>query len=580
LTLAAIAAVAVLGACAESEAPSNKAGETTVLASTALESDDLSGFGSYLAGRFAYSQHDITAAAQYMARALNIDPADRTLLQRTVTLLVADGRIDEALKLAPRLVEADPTARIAHLLLVIDDVRQNRLDAATARIKGIPRDGVYVLLVPSIEAWIELARDKVDDAFVALRPLGERDAYAGFYNFQAALIADAADRSAEAETHYKKAITIVPGGTLRTVEAYGAFLERAGRTDEAKAIYDGYLAENKESVWLETVLARLARGEKPKRAIDRPIKGIAEALFDAASAVPQEAGSDAGLLYARLALELRPDFEVARMLVGETLEALNRPDEALAMYRSVSPDSAFSWTAKLRAAANLAELDRVDEAVAELKAAVAARPERADAAITLGDVLRQAERYAEASEAYDQALARIKTVERRHWSLYYARGITFERTKKWSRAEADFLKALELEPDQPLVLNYLGYSWVEQQINLDRALDMIERAVELRPNDPYIIDSHGWALYQLGDYEGAVRNLEKAVELLSNDPIINDHLGDAYWRADRKNEARFQWERSLALKPEDELAAKVRLKLSRGLTADAASAASSSSKTD
>jgi tetratricopeptide (TPR) repeat protein len=257
------------------------------------------------------------------------------------------------------------------------------------------------------------------------------------------------------------------------------------------------------------------------------------------------------------------------MLIGETFDALRRPEDALVMYRSIDANSAFAWTARLRAAADLADLKRVDEAVAELKAALADRPDRADAAITLGDVLRQAERYGEASEAYDQAFARIRTIEPRHWSLFYVRGITLERTKNWSRAEEDFLRALELEPDQPLVLNYLGYSWVEQRANLDRALEMIERAVELRPNDPYIIDSLGWALYQLGDIDGAVRNLEKSVELLSNDPIINDHLGDAYWRAGRKAEAQFQWQRSLALKPDDELAAKVRLKLSRGLAADA-----------
>ena len=572
--------MALVGACSQSDTPEENKATVDAPIDTASAYELESGFGNYLAGRFAYASHDIGSAASYMLRALDDDPADRSLLQRTVTLLVADGRIQDAVKLAPRLIEADPSARIGHLLLALDDIRGERRKSAGSHLKSIPRDGVYVLLVPAIEAWVAFADGDAKAAEEALSPLSKRQAYSGYYNFQAGLIADAAGDVKTAEGHYKKALEATPGGSLRTVETYGALLERAGRVDEAKKIYDGYLAENEESVWLETVLGRLARGEKPGPVLTSPLHGIAEALFDAASDVPQESGNDAGLLYARLALDIRPDFDVARILVGETFEALMRPEDALGMYRSVNPASAFAWTARLRAAANLAELKRVDEAVAELRIAVAERPERSDSAITLGDVLRQAERYGEASEGYDVGFARIKKIEPRHWSLYYVRGITFERVKNWPRAEVDFLKALELEPEQPLVLNYLGYSWVEQGLNLDKALDMIERAVELRPNDPYIIDSLGWALYQTGDYHGAVNYLEKSVELLSSDPVINDHLGDAYWRTGRKAEARFQWERALSLKPEDDAAAKIRLKLSRGLAAEAETDPADKTKTE
>ena len=580
LGLVAFVAVAIVGACAQSDSGQDPNEEAT-LDQTVSElrvadsAEATSGFGDYLAGRYAYANHDITAAAEFMRRALEDDPGDRALLQRAVTLLVADGRIEDARELAPRLIEADPASRIAHLVVVVDDVRLGRLNDAKERLRDVPRDGVYALLIPALEAWIEFDDGGVEGALAALQPLASRQAYSGYYNFQAGLIADAGGDIATAEAHYKKALETSPGGSLRAVQAYGGMLERADRRADAEAIYASYLRENPDSVWLETVEARLDRGDAPPAPVSEIEHGIAEALFDAASAVPQESGNDAGLLYARLALEIRPDFDVARMLIGETFDALGRPEDAVVMYDSIDPTSPFIWSARLRSAADLAALERVDEAVQKLKIAIDERPERADAAITLGDVLRQAERYREAAEAYDLAFSRIGEVEQRHWSLYYVRGITNERTKNWSRAEADFLKALELEPDQPLVLNYLGYSWVEQGTNLDRALAMIERAVELRPNDPYIIDSLGWALYQLGDYEGAVRNLEKSVELLSNDPIINDHLGDAYWRAGRKAEAKFQWQRSLALGPDDELAAKVRLKLSRGLSAEAEAEAAS-----
>ncbi|MSO74831.1 MAG: tetratricopeptide repeat protein [Alphaproteobacteria bacterium] len=576
----AVVAVAIVGACAQSDPASDGKSAEAKPADEAAPYEVASGFGNYLAGRFAYASHDIGSAAEYMRRALDDDPADRSLLQRTVTLLVADGRIRDAVALSSRLVEAEPAARIGHLLLAFDAIRNGRRDAAKTNLKSIPRDGVYVLLVPAIEAWVAVADDNNKNAFDLLAPLSKREAYSGYYNFQAGLIADTSGDAKTAEGHYKKALEATPGGSLRTVEAYGALLERAGRTDEARNIYDAYLAENEESVWLETVQARLERGDKPGLVLTNPLDGIAEALFDAASAVPQESGNDAGLLYARLALDIRPDFEVARLLVGETFEALKRFDDSYAIYRSVSPKSAFSWTARLRAAGSLAELGRVDEAVADLRVAIAERPERADGVITLADVLRQAERYGDATEMYDAAFARIKKLEPRHWSLFYVRGICFERIKNWPRAEADFLKALELEPEQPLVLNYLGYSWVERGTNLKNALDMIERAVELRPNDPYIIDSLGWALYQTGDFSGAVYNLEKSVELLSSDPIINDHLGDAYWRAGRKAEARFQWERSLSLNPEDDVASKIRLKLNRGLAAEAETDAVRQTKTE
>lgn len=568
--IAIAATLVTLSACAEGDLPAEP---PVIVQQSVVEgagtSGDAAGFGSYLAGRFAYSSHDIKSAAEFMRESLAGDPADRALLLRTVTLMVADGRIDEARALAPRLIEADPSARIGQVLLVLGEFRDGKHDAALKRLQSVSADGVYVLLVPAIEAWLDIARGKPDEAMEALASLSKRDAYAGFYRFQAALVADVTDQAKLADENYKKTLEIIPGGSLRAVQAYGSFLERQGRRSDAKAVYDAYLAKNPDSVWLEGTLARFARNELPQPTVTHPLHGIAEALFDAASALPQEAGNDAGLLYARLALDLKPDFDVTRMLVGETLDSLGRTEEALAMYRSLPKDSAFAWTARLRIAAALAQLERVDEAVADLRLAMAERPTRSDAPLTLGDVLRREDRYKEAAEAYDAGLKRTKTIEPRHWSLYYARGIAYERIKEWPLAEADFLKALELQPDQPMVLNYLGYSWVEQRANLDKALQMIERAVELRPNDPYIIDSLGWALYQLGDYQGAVTNLEKSVELLSNDPVINDHLGDAYWKSGRKAEARFQWERALVLKPEDDLAAKVRLKLTRGLTADA-----------
>jgi Flp pilus assembly protein TadD len=210
-------------------------------------------------------------------------------------------------------------------------------------------------------------------------------------------------------------------------------------------------------------------------------------------------------------------------------------------------------------------MERFEDAEAMLRKIVAEHPDDPDPLDELGDILRRREKFAEAVEAYDQAVARIGPLQPRHWRLLYARGIALERSKQWPRAEADFLQALTFEPDQPLVLNYLGYSWVEQGQNLDKAEAMIRKAVELRPNDGYIVDSLGWVLFRLGRHDEAVVHLERAVELKPEDPVINDHLGDAYWAVGRQREARYQWMTALASKPEPELKTAIEQKLEGGL---------------
>jgi Flp pilus assembly protein TadD len=257
------------------------------------------------------------------------------------------------------------------------------------------------------------------------------------------------------------------------------------------------------------------------------------------------------------------------MMVAGILEQQKRNADANKVYESIAPGSWFHWSARLRIAANLEAMEKFDEAEAILRAMAKERADRVDALNQLGGMLRTKERFAEAVAVYDDAMKRIGKVEQRHWTLFYARGIALERSKQWPRAEGDFLKALELQPEQPYVLNYLGYSWIDQGVNLDRGMEMIRKAVEQRPNDGYIVDSLGWAHYRLGNYDKATEHLERAVELRPHDPTINDHLGDAYWKVGRVNEARFQWKRAQGLKPDAELAAQIEKKLKEGLTAAA-----------
>jgi tetratricopeptide (TPR) repeat protein len=228
-------------------------------------------------------------------------------------------------------------------------------------------------------------------------------------------------------------------------------------------------------------------------------------------------------------------------------------------------DSPLSWQARLNLADLLDRNERTDEAIALLQQMTGERPDQVDPPQQLGSVFRIHQRFAEAAAAYDIAVERLGEPTPERWSLFYFRGIAYERSGAWEKAEADFLKALVLSPDHPYVLNYLAYSWIEQGINYDRALDMLQQAVTLRPGDGFIIDSLGWVYFRLGEYELAVEQLERANELLPTDPVLNDHLGDAYWRVGRRNEARFQWLRALQFGPEEDQVPLIQAKIDSGL---------------
>jgi len=402
-------------------------------------------------------------------------------------------------------------------------------------------------------------------ADAALRQLERFNGLAPLEFYQLGLLYDFAGYPDTAEDNFRKTLDITGQLNWRLTDAIGNFYERHGRADKAAALYQRFIRENAGSELAESVLAH--RPAEPATPLIRAAKdGLAEALFDLASVVNQAETIDLALLYSRSALELRPHTPLAELLLADVLSAQNKPEASLAILAEIPPGSPYSWSARLRIAANLEMLTRTDEAITQLKEMSAETPRRAGAAMQLGDLLRAKKRFTEAVEAYDEAMRRLSAAgipER--WSLFYSRGIALERSGQWKPSEADLLHALELKPDQPLVLNYLGYSWIDRGENLDRGLKMIEKAVELRPEDGYIVDSLGWAHYRLGDYSSAVQYLEKAIELVPEDPTINDHLGDAYWQSGRATEARFQWRRALQFGPEANEIKPIEAKLDGGL---------------
>ncbi|WP_207477936.1 tetratricopeptide repeat protein [Arenibaculum pallidiluteum] len=540
--------------------------------------------GAYLAGRHAQQVDDWTSAAAFMERALAHDPGNVALLRRTFLLQLGDGRASQAVELARRLAQKDPTNHLAATVLAADDLLRDKPKQAEKRLVGaVSEDGLGQYVTPLLNAWIEYANGRPAEGVKALEPLSATPGFAALHDLQAALILDLAGRRDEAAARYAKASE--SGASLRVVQLYGNFLERQGRKDEARRLYTQFGDAAADPVLIEPSLSALgsvqpaggqagsgqAAGAQPgggvKPLVGSAREGMAEALFDLSSALHQEGASELALLYGRVALLLRPDFPLARLMTADILSSRKRYDEAIAEYRQIGGDRGVRWLARMRTAEQFQLLKREDEAIRLLEELGAERPERTDALVGLGDLHRSAQRFDKAAEAYDRAIARLGSdLGSRSWAIFYARGIALERSQQWERAEADLKKALELSPEQPYVLNYLGYSWVDRGQNLDEAKRMILRAVELKPDDGYIVDSLGWVLYRLGDVQGAVGHLERAIELKPQDATINDHLGDAYWQIGRRTEARFQWERALLNAAEDDkLKAEIREKLAGGL---------------
>jgi tetratricopeptide (TPR) repeat protein len=570
------AALAVTGCAGEAER-SAPGGEAARMAAAVRHGGSGSGggrlmmvsaAGSYLAGSFAQRNRDYGSAADYFSSVLSTDAENRSIRRSAYLSLVAGGRMEEALEIARIVVAENPGAVIASLSLVVDDVRKKQYEAASRRLEAMPRRGLNTFTVPLLLAWSKAGEKKYDEALATLAKIAEIPNFAVLAVMHQGLINDIAGRRDAAEAAYRQALGNRP--TLRVVEALGAFLERQGRGQEAEEIYKSYLAENPESGALDEAFERrqgTGAAKVPPRAVADPVEGMAEVFYNLAGTLAQGRSSDPALIYGRFALYLNPDFPIGQLLVGGILESVDRAADAIAVYDKVDPKSSLSWAARLRKAGALHGLERTDEAIALLRSMAEERPADPDAPIRLGDTLRAKERFDEAAEAYSSAVRRIGTLEKRHWSVLYARGIAYERTKRWPLAEKDFLRALELTPEQPYVLNYLGYSWVDQGLHLERAQRMIERAVALRPNDGYIVDSLGWVLYRLGKYQGAAEQLERAVTLRPEDATINDHLGDAYWRVGRYTEAQFQWKRALSLDPDKELIPEIQRKLRSGLLA-------------
>ncbi|AEH90069.1 MULTISPECIES: tetratricopeptide repeat protein [Mesorhizobium] len=527
--------------------------------------------GAYLAARIAEGDNDLDSAIAYYKQALAFNPSDTALQQSLMLSLIAQGRFDESLVYADKLKEVPDVERFSRLALAVDSFHKKDFTKAQYWLKLSLESDLDRLISGVMSGWAEQGAGQPADAMAAIDKLQGPDWFGLFKSFHRALIADASNMPEKAEAIYAATMQDTAAGGaapetwMRNAQAYASFLARKGEKDKAISVLDQAEAFSPGKLEIVTLRDRIAKGDKIDPFVSGPSDGASEILLDLATALNRGGGEPFVRLYLQYALALRPDSDAALVQLAAVAEQLKDGEGAIALYRRIPDSSPLKQLSDLQLGLNLADLDRHDEAITHLKAFVDAHPNDMRAYLALGGVYSSKEDFRSAANIYDKAVDALKTPTAANWNIFYQRGIAYERLKEWPKAEPNFRKALELQPDQPQVLNYLGYSWVDMNTNLKEGLAMIQKAVDLRPSDGYIVDSLGWAYFRLGRFDDAVREMERAVSLKPEDPVLNDHLGDAYWRVGRKLEATFQWNQARDLKPDPDVLATLQQKLMKGL---------------
>ena len=530
--------------------------------------------GKYLASRHAERSGDFGIAADLLLEILEEHPENTDMRLRAHILLVGEGRFDLARDVATKILTENDIHALANLTLAIALIKEGAFEEALGHVLNISHQGANTLLMPMLEGWTLAGMGEEDAAFESFDQLRQNSAFDALRGIHAGLLADMLGDPVRAEENYALALGNGDELPLRMVEIYVSFLTRQERWEEAETFYEKFRARMPENLLGEPLGMAIAERRPLPLLVANSQQGVAEAFFGVANVLNSGRPDIQPLIFIRHALNLMPGDAKSMFLLANILSTEERQDRAIEIYQAIDQSTPYWWFARLSIAGGLAADEAYGTAIDMLEAMVDERPERSDAAITLGNILRIKEDYGEAVQYYDTAVERLGELEERHWQLLYSRGIALERRSiagelsqrdqdaMWTRAESDFLRALELNPNQPHVLNYLGYSWVEKGVRLDEAREMIENSVSQRPRDGYITDSMGWVLYRMREFEEAVSHLERAVELEPSDPIVNDHLGDAYWAVGRKNEALYQWNRALANDPEEDMETQIRAKIS------------------
>lgn len=522
--------------------------------------------GNYLAGQFAQREKDWEKASDFMSRVLEKEPDNIVLKKHTMVLAMASGHVNRAVALAKQTFgDEEPSADdvLATLFIALEDFESENYLGSVETLNKTEPGSVAAFIVPILKLWADTAQGKL-----SLETLEENY----FYAYHAMLAGSYLNKGSEAVQFALKAYN-VEDADIRDVEKVADLFAKFGETEKAQELYELIIDKGFESEEIKEKITLLEKDQPIDDLINiptikKPKDGAAVVFYDMAEVLLREYSDDSATIFAQMALFLNAEMDAAHMIIGNVLVRHDQNEDAIAEYKKIKQDQSFYKAAQRMIADLYAEEDKDEDAIKILEKLYETENE-IEALVQIGDIYRFDEDYKSAVEAYNEVLNLWDDVPEKYWHVLYARGMSYERLKKFKKSDTDLLAALKFRPDHPYLLNYLGYSWADQGINLDKALDMIKRAALAKPADGYIADSLGWVYYKMSDFESAIPHLERAVELRPYDATINDHLGDAYWRSGRKLEARFQWQRAANYSEESEAELKttVEEKLVSGLPA-------------
>lgn len=540
-----------------------QAEKTSILANS-LEALERSHSGTYLAGLLAADSHDYEEAAQYYISALVHDWDNVDLIDRAMLLCVAAGDIARGAQLAERLITLEPQNVRARLVYATELIKKQKLVEAQNILVGETQISFDGLAQTIMSAWLAAELEGYQAARAVLDRIEEEDLD------DLILLHDGLIAGFVGKTDLSKQILLSAQAQspnlLRATLAAAHALQFPQDQLIATSMLQFYIDDNADHPRVRHLLEKLKTNTPFGPYVQDVAGGASEVLGEIGTALTRNRNSDVGIMMLQLSLYLNQEADLVSVSLASAFEDLQELQRAIKVYQAVSEQSPLKKASEIRMAFALADLDRTDDAANTLIALIDASPDDVELMGALGNVYRSARQHEKAIAAYSRALDDETLREKADWRLYFGRGVSYEQTQQWPKAEADFLASLALEENQPQVLNYLGYSWIDRGLYLQRALDMIQRAVDLRPDDGFIIDSLGWVYYRLGDYERALTLLEQAVNLVPHDPVLNDHLGDVYWKVGRKLEATFQWAHARDLGAEGEDRERILKKLEVGLT--------------
>ncbi len=523
----------------------------------------------YILGRYADADNRLDDAAHYYDDALKADPGDLTLQRRTFDTAVAAGDEKLAIELAKRLDAAKAGDSTTALVRLADALKRRDWNAADAARPGLADAGYAAVVGPIVAGWTLYGRGKTDEALSVLDPAKFQGFARSYVTEHRALMLSAAKRYDEATPLFTALLTGEARAVVRLRVAGAAALQAAHKDADAKAL----LVKGGSDPALDAALKRLDAGRSLEAGPTEPRQGVALLVARLAGDLAREKPVPLALVFARVATFLSPETADTWLIAGDVLARSERPEAAIAAFAHISPKDPQAALAAIHRAAALSDLGRDAEARKLFEAAANDPEATSDDWQRLGDFERKLNRNAAAAADYGHAISLGTPADPPGWMLYFLRGAAYEQSSDWAHAEPDLRAALALAPEEPTILNYLGYALLDRGLKLPEAQTLIATAAKLRPDDGFIADSLGWAYYRTGQYAKAVTTLEGAARLETGDATINEHLGDAYWRAGRRIEARFSWRAARDLSPTPEQGVRIAKKLDYGLDVATAQAA-------